>query len=167
MQFYKGTKIPILQFDDINRLLRLDSNNLKFHSYMALFYYEQGDTNSALHIYENILQKESYNVDALKSIGTINFVRNKIKIAKSYYEKCIQYDPTDGEVFMAMASILDKEKKPDRSCDCLLKAVDLGDREAMKHIYKCEEYLRKKGIGIKIDKDTINNTTTVQKTTEI
>ena len=52
---------------------------------------------------------------------------------------------------MYMASILAQENKKDKSCDCLLKALEYGSREAGKHLYKCEEYYRKKGIRVMAD----------------
>lgn len=164
---YHFNKSSILAIDDINRLIRMDSTNLDYQSYLALYKYQQHDTTSAIKIYEAMLQKNPSELNALKSMGFINLHRNKMSKAKFYFDKYNEFEPTNGEVFYGLFMILEKEKKNDKSCDCLLKAIELGDQEAMKHTYKCEDYFRKKGIQVNIRTDTIRKILPGDKTSEL
>jgi tetratricopeptide (TPR) repeat protein len=151
-RLYGLMKIPVLQLDDIKRLINLDSNNLQYKNNLYNFFYENGDTATAINGYKDILEKDRFNLYAMKALGFIYYKKGEKKISKLYIQKIIDVDPTDGEVFFIMASILSKEKnKKDEACDCLLKSLELGCQEAGKHIYKCDEYLRKKGVIIQAD----------------
>jgi tetratricopeptide (TPR) repeat protein len=174
IHYYSVIKQPDMELPDIHRLFRLDSNELDFHSTLALYYSEKGDTLSAIKTYTDVLKKEPGNIWALRSMGIISYLRKDFKNAKKYLEKSIDIDPTDGQVFFFAASTLGYEKNKDRNkmCDYLLKSADLGYEDSYKHLFKCDEYYKKKGIQINIHKpnekaNTDNSKTADKKTSEI
>lgn len=167
VRIYESMNLPTLQYDDINHLIRIDSNKIDYKIALYELKFNVGDTAGAIVGCDNLVKKHPDNVLVLYKRGELAFAIGKKKEAKKYFQKCIDIEPTHGEVFFYMASILSDEKKKDKACDCLLKAVDLGNEDALVHIFKCEDYLKKKGINIQIKKDTLNKTTTVQKTTAI
>lgn len=159
IHYYSVTKQPDMELPDIYRLFRLDSNEVDFHSTLALYYSEKGDTSSAIKIYKDMLKKEPENIWALRSMGILSYLLKDYHRAKDYLEKSIDIDPTDGQVFFFAASTLGQVKNKDRDkiCDYLLKSADLGYERAYKHLYKCDEYYKKKGIQINIH-NPVDNT---------
>ena len=119
-------KLPALALDDANRLVRLDTANLDYWSYVGLCKYEFGDTIGATDIYKFMLKKNPGDLNALKSLGFINLNKNNLKSAKTYFQKYIDIEPTNGEVFFGMAVILSNENKKDDACDYILKAIEYG-----------------------------------------
>lgn len=158
IRMYENMKIPVLQLDDINHLIRINSNNIEYKFALYNFKYHNGDTITAVNGFKDALKEFPNNVTALQALGIIAFERGNKKEAKDYLQRSIDIEPTDGLIFLYMASILADEKKKDKSCDCLLKAVELGDQNALKHIYKCEEYLKKKGVPAKTQGNSKNST---------
>ena len=161
IHYYSVIKLPDMELPDIYRLFRLDSNQVSFHSTLAAYYYEKGDTTSAIKIYQEMLKKEPNNIFALRSMGIISYFRKDFQKAKKYLEKSIDIDPTDGRVFFFAASTLghDKNKDRDKMCDYLLKSANLGYEGAYKHLYKCDEYYKEKGIQINVQNPTGNMNT--------
>lgn len=148
---YKSLGMNELQLSDIKRLIKLDTNNINFKSYLYSYFLENNDTLLAIKGYESILKKEPFNSNTLASLGFIYFRQKKYKLAKNYLNRQIATNPTDGEVFFVLGLIASKEKNKDKMCDYLLKSLEYGFNETGKHIFKCEEYLKKKGIEVRAD----------------
>lgn len=163
IHYYSVVKLPDMELQDIYRLFRLDSSEVDFYSTLALYHLEKTDTTSAINIYKDMLKKQPENFAALKSMGLINYSRRKYGQAIKYFEKAININPTDGELFMFTASALgyDRNGDKDKACEYLLKAANFGNEEAYKHLYKCDEYYKKRGIEMKIhyptEKEKTNN----------
>ncbi|MBI2722463.1 MAG: hypothetical protein HYX39_09835 [Bacteroidetes bacterium] len=153
-KYYIDNQLPILALDDANRLLRIDSsvNNVL---YRARCTFDIGDTSGAFGLYQLVYNRHPDNLDAIKYIGFIYSYQKKNAKAKEYFNKYLNLDPTNGDVFFQMAIILSNENKIDKACDCLLKAMEYGDEDAYKHAYKCEEQFKKRGIEIKFRTDSI------------
>lgn len=148
---YKYLKMLDYQLLDIQNLIGLDSNNIGYMNYLSQYYAENNDTIAAIDGYKSVLKIQPYNSDALASLGFIYFKKGDFKLSKHYLNKQIEYEPIYGDVFFVLASINSKEKNKDKMCDCLLKSLELGYSEAGNHIFKCEKYLKKKGIIIRAD----------------
>ena len=148
---YKYLKMPDYQLLDIQDLIRLDTNNMIFKNYLNQYYADNNDTSAAIDGYKNVLRIQPNNSTALASLGFIYFKKGDLKLSKQYLNKQIEYEPIYGEVFFVLASINSQEKKHEKMCDCLLKSLELGFNEAGSHMFKCEKYLKKKGIIVRAD----------------
>jgi tetratricopeptide (TPR) repeat protein len=148
---YKYLRMTDYQLLDIQQLIRLDTNSMVFKNYLNQYYAENNDTTAAIDGYKSILKIQPYNSNALASLGFIYFKMGDLKLSKQYLNKQIAYEPIYGDVFFILASINSQQKNKDKMCDCLLKSLELGCNEAGKHIFKCEKYLKKKGIIVRAD----------------
>ncbi len=71
---------------------------------------EQGDLEAAIILFEEILSKESNNLNALQSLGNIYYHQNKIAKAITYYLKTIIVQPDQHDIIMSICYLYNNSK---------------------------------------------------------
>lgn len=62
-------------------------------------------------MYTHLSRKYPYELPVLFRLGQVAYIKGNKKEAKQYFQKCIDLEPTQREVFFLMASVLSDEKK--------------------------------------------------------
>ena len=79
-------------------ILEIDPNNTAVNYKVAYMYYLRGDWLNAEKNLVKVLQLYPFDYDSSLLLGTVYVKLGKIKEAKVYYERALQYDPSSSEI---------------------------------------------------------------------
>ena len=85
-----------------------------------------GDYSIALQLYHEIIEKEPNNVKALQSIAEVHDLMGNHKEALFWYNKALDYDPYNAEVWYNKGMTLRKTGCHEEALSCIKKGISLA-----------------------------------------
>lgn len=97
----------------------------------ALF--KLGNMDSAETIFNEILKTEKENIDCIRGIAEIQFIKEEHRAAKELYQKILSMEPDDHFAMSQLGWLLFKEKKYAEAAKMIQRAIELDPKQFMYH----------------------------------
>jgi protein O-GlcNAc transferase len=125
-------------------------------------FHREGRLYDAQVMYEQILQKQGNNFDALQLLALAHMQQGNVEIALEYFDKALQVDQTNATVFYNRGLTLQDLKRPDEAIKSYDQAIGLNPDfaqaynnrgNALQDLGRLEEALISYGQAIRLDPD--------------
>lgn len=108
-------------------LIRPDK--LDAYQHLALAYTKAGQFNQSVTIYENLLEKDSTNLDILFSLGNLYYSLNRFDLAIEYLNKVLAIEPDHQDALANLALSYDSEGDVQKAADAFERAIAANPKD--------------------------------------
>ncbi|MGA7937336.1 MAG: tetratricopeptide repeat protein, partial [Kovacikia sp.] len=136
----------------VNQLLQGDPTNLNVYFVKAELAQTLGNFNEAAVAYQEILQRQPENVDALLALGGVRFQQQRYGEAEAIYKRIVALKPTDWDIRRILAELSLAQDQPQgaiqqfKQAEQLQKAQGSADPVVADRLERVQvDYLRRRG----------------------
>jgi tetratricopeptide (TPR) repeat protein len=111
----------------VERLLKLDPDNLTYNLQMGNVYLQTGDRKAARKRFRRVINLADDHKDTLLRLGAVFMLNNETELAESCYRKAIEVDPADNHVHYALGRLyasIDRERDARKQLEMAIAIAD-------------------------------------------